>query len=354
MSFPAFADWLTAEWLPYTAGAAVAWALTWVPLLWGRRGPAQPNCGRCGYEVVGLTARRCPECGGHFDRVGVRPGGAWLTLPMPARLAALAVLFAVPCWLLARTVSSAAPGRWTGQAKTTLKRSESGAFVSVFLAGRFDRYAWELPDSPDEVEVELQRPGRRPEGPLTADQGEYGPRRTFRAPIDRAALLDWWRGLGVDVDARVEAEADRVVAESTPDLFADRHDQSPAGPFARRLAAARRATVLHPPFLFWPVYLGGWAVLWGVAAFLLIRRARAWAPRRDGGRPAGGAPGPSPADTPAAPLSGVPAVSPFLPPADEPGAVTIGSENTAPEPAAPEPPTPDRPPEQTGTANPNA
>lgn len=46
------------------------------------KGVTEPSCGACGYSVRGLTANRCPECGGDLKHVGVirpddvRPIGA--------------------------------------------------------------------------------------------------------------------------------------------------------------------------------------------------------------------------------------------------------------------------------------
>lgn len=56
---------------------AAAWGLT---VEWrlrrdaARRAAGDPRCGHCGYLLIGLTARRCPECGSDLRWVGVDGG----------------------------------------------------------------------------------------------------------------------------------------------------------------------------------------------------------------------------------------------------------------------------------------
>jgi hypothetical protein len=59
------------------SGAAILW---WPVHWWARRGPVEPLCEKCGYNLTGNVSGRCPECGGFIPsrlrrRIGIIESG---------------------------------------------------------------------------------------------------------------------------------------------------------------------------------------------------------------------------------------------------------------------------------------
>lgn len=106
--------------------ALLAWfaLVVWRLLGNARRKPAQPQCARCAYSTMGVSATRCPECGADLLREGVltpsmrvRGGGgaflaiaAWtLTITAITLFLASWVAFATPVSTEFRTTLAAEP-----------------------------------------------------------------------------------------------------------------------------------------------------------------------------------------------------------------------------------------------------
>ncbi len=122
-------DW--PEFLPkllFAAGVAI-----WIFWLIVRRkgGAGDPSCGACGYLVIGLTTRICPECGNDLSDVGIRmPGEA---RPMPRALRAF--LFTLVYWALAAIIWPAIepmlPRWYSGTTSLEMSYPRSDAFHSA-------------------------------------------------------------------------------------------------------------------------------------------------------------------------------------------------------------------------------
>lgn len=284
---PTLPELLAPAWLPYTVGGAVLLAATGWFALRRRRGSLEPTCRKCGYGVLGLGGRTCPECGSDLDAVGVRPPEPVRTFPVWLRIPAWTAFVGLLSAGLTGSTADLAPGWWEGRGKTTLKYPDSGGYVGVYLTGRYERYSWGFPGSTDFGDLTLTLPDGRERtldydnrvGRCTARFRGGGADTTWNAPLSAEVVAEWMELAGAGSRADVAAEAAEVFAE-TAERFGDRSGDGAGGHFRKRLIGARKGTVFHPPSWFWPLYVGGWGAIWVGGLAEILRTWLTVRPRR--------------------------------------------------------------------------
>jgi hypothetical protein len=192
-----------------------------------RRGRTQltgPVCGSCGYRVVGLANMTCPECGSDLRRVGI------LTASTPSNTAravfgsivfTLVVCFVGLC--VSAAIAAVLPVEHSDSEQVQLKTPDSGAYQGVILSSAGASFIGKPSGLPVRIDLTSNLGGgsaatswllARPDGGY-----EYvaaGLPRVVRPDgFGSAAVLEWMKAAGIDVNARsVAREAGRIAGET--------------------------------------------------------------------------------------------------------------------------------------------
>ena len=187
---------------------------------------ADPACPTCGYLVIGLAGKVCPECGSDLASVGVVRRDDHRTSRV-ARVTLWTILFALPAFLVWREVRPRLPVLTAFTLTQTFSGPGSGAYKSIEVRTEQRWWQWgrgrrngppsqrlkfrlqRLDNSQPVYVIEQREPQNVTEfirGPDPA-----GSPREFPKIFDRRPLVEWMRTQGVDVDdIRVQAEVEAI------------------------------------------------------------------------------------------------------------------------------------------------
>ena len=192
---------------------------------------AEPTCPTCGYLVVGLPGKVCPECGSDLASVGVVRRDDHRTSRV-ARVTLWTILFALPAFLVWREVRPRLPVLTAYTVTQTFSGPASGAYRSIEVRTEQRWWQWgrglrnrppsqrlkfrlQRLDNSQPVYVIEQRTRTAAErqnvtefirGPDPADS----PRKLPKI-FDRRPLVEWMRTQGVNVDdIGVQTEVDAI------------------------------------------------------------------------------------------------------------------------------------------------
>lgn len=266
-----------------------------------RRGRAQltgPVCGSCGYSVVGLANMTCPECGSDLRRVGI------LTTSTPsntARAVVGSIVFTlVVCFVglcVSAAIAAVLPVEHSDSEQVQLKTPDSGAYQGVILSSAGASYIAKPGGLPVRIDLTNNLGGGSNAAAswlVAKPDGGYEYAAPGSPPVVRAggfgsaAVLEWMKAAGIDVNARsVAREAGRIAGET---LLINRNtrralaiDNETGGGFTRSGGGegAPFSTYVYTQRAFadsphWPAVavLLMWIALWACGMRYLIRRWR--------------------------------------------------------------------------------
>jgi hypothetical protein len=248
---------------------------------------ADPTCPTCGYLVIGLAGKVCPECGSDLASVGVLRRDDHRTSPA-ARVILWTILFALPAFLVWRDAKLRLPILYESTVTQTFSGPLSGAYRSMEVRTIGRRWHWRgrMPVlMHTRHEFRLQRKDNsqplfvieRPPltwAELSAYLNQFGTAespRDYPRIQDRRPLLEWMRTQGVDTsDIAVQAEADFIGVALDERLIGFYSGRFVPSPFASN-AVVQTGYQGRP----WWLYAGCAAialVIWLIGARLFAKR----------------------------------------------------------------------------------
>ncbi len=248
---------------------------------------ADPACPTCGYLVIGLAGKVCPECGSDLASVGVVRRDDHRTSRV-ARVTLWTILFALPAFLVWREVRPRLPVLNEFTVTQTFSGPLSGAYKSIEVR-RGQRW-WQWPRRPrigppsERFEFRLQRLDNSQtvyvieQRTVTAMErlayveqflAAANP-RDYPQIFDRRGLLEWMRTQGIDTDdiaVQTEAEAIGVALDGRSAGIGRGGDPSP---FAR--SPVVQAGYSGRPWWLYAACIAVALVIWLIGARLVARR----------------------------------------------------------------------------------
>lgn len=260
----------------------IVFAAVFVGVMIGRRIHGRrvsvPSCGKCGYQVEGLQALRCPECGSDLRIVGINAPSAPRRFGPVASAIIWTILLPVPALMITNFISRAVPKHHHRTTDITLAKplSQSYQGVQISASGEQVNGRWQA----ENITLALQLTDgsmspkfvvNLPDWTYTIEGSDPSSEDDSENAVDQLAVLNWMAAQGLDpYDIALENEA-RAIVRRIQALAAGNRSASSSGFNSVSMGSSIRSMM---PGWYAPVVLATWLIVWGGGILLVVRYAR--------------------------------------------------------------------------------
>lgn len=260
----------------------IVFAAVFIGVMIGRRIHGRrvsvPSCGKCGYQVEGLEALRCPECGNDLRIVGIKTPSAPRPIGPVASAIIWTILLPAPALIITNFVSRAVPRHHYLTMDITLGMPLSQAYQGVHISasGEQANGQWQ----PESLTLALQLADgsmspklvvNLPDWKYTVEGSDSSLESGLDNAVDQPSVLSWMATQGLDTNnIAIENEA-RSIIQQVQALAAGNSSASRSGFNSVSMGSSTRSMM---PRWFGLVALTTWLIVWGVGLLVVTRYAK--------------------------------------------------------------------------------
>ncbi len=259
----------------------IVFAAVFVGVMIGRRIHGRrvsvPSCGKCGYQVEGLEALRCPECGSDLRIAGINTPSAPRRIGPVAAVIIWTILLPAPALSITNFISRVVPRHHylTKDITFGMPLSQGYQGVRISASGEQANGQWQS----ENITLALQLTDgsvspklvvNLPDWTYTIDGSDGLSESNVDDAVDHRSVLNWMVAQGLDPnDIAIENEA-RTIVQQLQALAAGNSSASRSGFSSVSMGSSTRSMM---PGWYAPVVLTAWLIVWGGGMLLVARYA---------------------------------------------------------------------------------